>query len=80
MKDQMERLNAARDKVAKYKEQKIRLESEKESLERSMKEIEEQCKADFEVGVDELPEIIKNLQSDIESSLSKAEEILSGGQ
>ena len=74
--DQMQRLSAAREKADEIEKKKIRLESELELHKESLEKLEKRCKEEFDCDVDALPDLIEEIEADIEKSIEKAEGML----
>jgi chromosome segregation ATPase len=73
---QVARLNTVRDEIDKVKESRTRLTSQLETHKGQLDKLEKQAQDEFGVGLDELSDTIKKLQSDAENALKKAEKIL----
>lgn len=73
---QVQRLEAARQKVDEIKERRTRLMAQKETHESALSRMETECQDKFGVSVEELPDTIEKLEADAEAALSKAEKAL----
>ena len=73
---QVQRLDAARQKVDEIKDKRTRLTAQKETHESALNRMEAECKEKFGVSVEELPDAIEKLNAEAEQALSKAEKAL----
>jgi flagellar capping protein FliD len=73
---QIERLNRVREKIDNLGKQKERLNGELETYRRRMDEIEDECKKEFNVSIDDLPAMVQKLEDDAEKAIVEAEKIL----
>lgn len=73
---QMERLNAARERVEEIKKKKARLSGELDGLKKQKTEKEKESEEKFKVSVGELPALLEKLNKQAEESLQEAEKVL----
>lgn len=74
--DKLEMIETLRKKVSTLRSEKERLTGKIETQEKSLKDMEEECRKKFDCGIEELQNVADQLESEANSSLSEAKKIL----
>ena len=70
------KLNALMDAANEVTQKNSRLTGELNTLRKRMDEIGEKCKAEFECGIDQIPDLVQKLNEEADTRTASAEQIL----
>lgn len=74
--EKFKRIEAVRKTLETIKDKRAKLSGEINGSRKRLEELKKECKEKYEVEIETLPELIKQLEAESEESLKKAEEIL----
>ena len=73
---QIERLTRVREEIDDTKQKRTRFTAELDTHNKQLEKLKQQCRDDFDIEIEQLPDVVKKCKTEADEALQKAEKIL----